>query len=131
VGVGNRIGRLPTFVVLGVEDLGGGSSVGARSPDGHGTATAGDQVTQVPALFPPVLPAWRTPVWYAIALVTGVLAALVMLRPRTPRAVLFGLGWLQVLLAFVNGFLVGDIAALLVASWLAVSALALHADRSE
>ncbi|TLS46293.1 hypothetical protein FE633_10160 [Streptomyces montanus] len=86
-------------------------------------------MTQVPPLFPPVLPAWRAPLWYAIALVTGILTALVTVRPRTPRAVLLGLGWLQVLLALVNGFLVGDIAALLLASWLAVSALALLAGQ--
>lgn len=86
-------------------------------------------MTQVPPLFPPVLPAWRTPLWYAIALVTGILTVLVTVRPRTPRAVLLGIGWLQVLPALVNGFLVGDIAALLLSSWLAVSALSLLAGQ--
>ncbi|MFF0448229.1 hypothetical protein ACFYT4_17775 [Streptomyces sp. NPDC004609] len=86
-------------------------------------------MTQLPPIFPATLPALRTPLWSAIALVAGALTVLVTVRPRTPRAVLLALGWLQVLLAAVNGFLVGDIAALLLASWLAVAALALLAGQ--
>lgn len=86
-------------------------------------------MTQVPPLFPPILPAWRTPLWCASALVAGTLAIIVTVRPRTSRAVLLAIGWLPVLLALVNGIAVGDIAALLLASWLAVSGLALIAGQ--
>lgn len=86
-------------------------------------------MTQVPAIFPPVLPAWRTPLWYAIAVAAGFLAVLIIARPHTPRPVQLGIGWLVVLLALVSGFLVGDIVALLLGSWLAVAALALLAGQ--
>lgn len=84
-------------------------------------------MTQVPAVFPPHLPQWREPLWWAIAAIAITLAGLVTFRPHTPRALLLVLGWILVLLTFAE-FAIGDIFGLFCA-WLAVPALGLLAGR--
>ncbi|WP_350281377.1 PDR/VanB family oxidoreductase [Kribbella sp. HUAS MG21] len=77
----------------------------------------------LPPLFPLRVPEWREPLLMLLALIVFTLGLLLSLLPGTPRRVLLGLGWLQVLLTVALGFLVGDILVMF-CCWIAVPVLA-------
>ncbi|GAB2660417.1 PDR/VanB family oxidoreductase [Nocardia goodfellowii] len=77
---------------------------------------------QLPSVFPPSLPDARVPVWLLLAALSGGLAALISLRPRAPRPLVLGLGWVLMIAAVLQAFLVGDLVALF-ATWLVVPAV--------
>lgn len=85
-------------------------------------------MTQLPPPFPVHFAELRPLLWYGVALSAGGLAVLVSLRPRAPRGVVLGLGWVQLTLTLVDAVPVGDVAALF-GTWLSVSALALLAGQ--
>lgn len=70
------------------------------------------------AMTPPLVagalrfPEARTPVWLACAL-TATLTIVLARRPRPPRAIVLGLGWLLLVLATVQAFVVVDLLALI------------------
>ncbi|NIK56989.1 PDR/VanB family oxidoreductase [Kribbella shirazensis] len=82
----------------------------------------------LPPLFPLRVPELREPLLMLLALVAFTLGLLLALLPSTPRAVLLGFGWLQVLLTLALGFAVGDILVMF-CCWIAVPVLALLAGQ--
>lgn len=84
--------------------------------------------TQLPPLFPPNLPTWRVPFLLATAATTGVLAALLILRPPAPRPLVLALGWVQCLLTLTLSFVIGDILVMF-CCWISIPVLALLAGQ--
>ncbi|MFF3225165.1 2Fe-2S iron-sulfur cluster-binding protein [Nocardia suismassiliense] len=82
----------------------------------------------LPSVFPPGMPAARVPMWCLLAVLSGGLAALLTVRPATPRAVVLGLGWLLVTATVLQAFVVGDLTAMF-STWLVVPILALLAGQ--
>jgi hypothetical protein len=82
----------------------------------------------LPPVFPPTHPQAHTAMWWILAAAGGALALIVALRPSRSRSVKLGLGWLVLILALAQAFLIGDMVAMF-GTWLVVPALALMAGK--